>query len=144
MPADGVIIVTPELLNQLRADLGPKLEVRGGEWDAIAGRLEAVGGRWTCNACPVQAEGEIGGHGWYFRARYETWSFSVSEPGGDHDAAVDVSCGFASGWHIEEEWGDEGYAAGWMPPAVALGFILDCLAAFKAGTLPRVGDDDAR
>src|SRR5262249_38051914 len=35
-------------------------------------------GAFTCTAAPVQAEGKIGEHAFYFRARHDSWSFAVA------------------------------------------------------------------
>lgn len=40
--------------------------------------------RFTTTAAPVQAEGTVDGHAFYFRARNESWEFAVSA-----DRAVD-------------------------------------------------------
>ena len=39
---------------------------------------------FTSTAAPVQAEGAVDGHAFYFRARHESWEFAISE-----DPAVD-------------------------------------------------------
>lgn len=40
-------------------------------------QLELEGRLW--GHCPVQAEGTIHGKKFYFRARYEAWTFAISE-----------------------------------------------------------------
>ncbi len=35
-------------------------------------------GRFTCHAAPVQVEGTVAQHAFYFRAKYDEWSFSVA------------------------------------------------------------------
>lgn len=40
--------------------------------------------RFTTTAAPVQAEGTVDGHPFYFRARHDTWEFAISD-----DPAVD-------------------------------------------------------
>jgi hypothetical protein len=57
-------------------------------------------------SCPVQAEGTVNGHPFYFRARHETWSLSVAssptevmtdDEGWSHcEPYPGVSAGFAS------------------------------------------------
>jgi len=70
--------------------------------------------------CPVQAEGEIDGHSFYFRARGARWSMEV---GGDIDAGKPL-------WTYSETygvWPD----AGWMPEADAHGFITKAADLFR-------------
>lgn len=63
--------------------------------------IEYLGGN-----CPVQAEGCVDGHSFYFRARGEHWSLSVSKaPGGDAMAE--------DAWFYREYF-DEWPNAGWM------------------------------
>lgn len=61
--------------------------------------IESIGGN-----CPVQAEGIIAGEPFYFRARWQRWSFSV----GGRD--IIMSPAFR---HIED-WPGEPGSAGWM------------------------------
>lgn len=62
--------------------------------------------------CPVQAEGEIDGKPFYFRARGQRWSMGVGgEPAGSPE------------WEHREGWGDSPYAAGWMPEETAIAMI---------------------
>lgn len=73
--------------------------------------------RYIGGACPVQAEGTVDGIPFYFRARGDEWSMSIGlDP-------VDVSCGFAPGFHYEEDYGDGPYDAGWMEEDEARAFI---------------------
>lgn len=44
---------------------------------------------FTCPAAPVQAEGTIASYPFYFRARWDEWSFAVSERAGLDPAAID-------------------------------------------------------
>ena len=74
--------------------------------------IDGIGGN-----CPVQAEGMVNGVPFYFRARGDSWTFSV---GAD---PVGVSCGLSEGFHHEEEYGDGPYDAGWMPVDEAEAFI---------------------
>ena len=72
--------------------------------------------------CPVQAEGMIGNVKWYFRARGQSWSMRV---GGDPICRPDVC--------FDGDYGDNPYAAGWMPQYVALEIIADCLRRYVTG-----------
>lgn len=71
--------------------------------------------------CPVQAEGQIGPHPFYFRARHEAWSFGLSE-----DPAVDGSDVYVtteSQFVAEGDYGTTPFAAGYMPEADAITLI---------------------
>lgn len=62
--------------------------------------------------CPVQAEGTLDGHPFYFRARGAHWSFGVgAEPVCNPD------------WSYDEPYGDGPYDAGWMTEDEARAFI---------------------
>lgn len=61
---------------------------------------------------PVQAEGTIGGNKFYFRARWDTWSFAVSENPEIDPVLVDSP---EKGFYIEEKYGNNSYEAGYMP-----------------------------
>ena len=63
--------------------------------------------------CPVQAEGTINGHEFYFRARGDSWSLSV---GGPDVVGHPV-------WYYEQPYG-EWPDAGWMSVDEARAFIL--------------------
>lgn len=73
--------------------------------------ITSIGGN-----CPVQAEGTIDGMPFYFRARGEHWSFSVAD-------TPDGPPVEGKGFYYEEDYGDEPYAAGWMPESEAYVFI---------------------
>ncbi len=80
------------------------------------------GGRWTCEACPVQAEGKLpDGRMWYFRGR-DGWRFDVS-PGPTDDVGDAI-------WHTRFEGDTQSYA-GWMSAAEASAIIADCLAKLE-------------
>jgi hypothetical protein len=79
--------------------------------------IDTIGGN-----CPVQAEGEINGWPFYFRARGQHWSLEVAEPGFQ-------ACGEAV-WETFVDYGDEPFAAGWMEEDEARGFIASAAAQF--------------
>jgi hypothetical protein len=89
--------------------------------------------------CPVQGEGELDGKPWYFRARYEHWTFTLAEAEGNphgvrslfHEAALE------SGWNIERAWPFGQYSAGYMPVKAALAIVRACARMYWAGQLPR-------
>jgi len=62
--------------------------------------------------CPVQAEGTVNGHPFYFRARGVSWSLEVAcQPDGSLQYLVmdkDKS------WVYRESWGNGPFQAGWM------------------------------
>lgn len=74
--------------------------------------------------CPVQAEGTIMGRPFYFRARGNRWSFEV-----ENQLTAQAS------------YGEERYAAGYMPPNEAIAFIVESAIAWKARTAHH---DDSR
>jgi len=76
--------------------------------------IDYIGGN-----CPVQAEGRIGNVPWYFRARGQSWSMGI---GGEPICGPHV--------RFDGEYGDNPYAAGWMPQYVALEIIADCIRRY--------------
>ncbi len=75
----------------------------------------------------------MAGHPFYFRARHEHWTFSLSE-----DPAVDPvdidspEVGAAHGFYAEGEYGSEPFAASWMPHEEARSIIERCAAEYLA------------
>ena len=83
-------------------------------------RLDQIGGN-----CPVQAEGFIAGVPFYFRARGQRWSFSVGrDPVGNPE------------WTHREPWGDDEFAAGWMPEETALELIAKAARLYMKDRAP--------
>jgi hypothetical protein len=81
---------------------------------------------------PVQGKGQVNGLPWYFRARYECWTFSIAAtPDGD---PVKTLFG-GPGWNVEEPFGAEPFEAGWMSEETAWGFIEASLTRFLQGEL---------
>jgi hypothetical protein len=75
--------------------------------------------------CPVQGWGNVDGLNWYFRARYDAWSFDVwnvpFEEGRHLPQAEPV-------WSANAEWGDGGeFDASWMPYSEAWKIIEACI-----------------
>ena len=70
---------------------------------------------WIDGCCPVQGEGTIVGHPWYFRARGRRWTWRVWCDG--------TSPGSIGLYTCTAEWGDGEFAAGYMPLDVARGII---------------------
>ena len=102
--------------------------------------IEGLGG-----ACPVQADGWIGGHPFFFRARHSSWSLEIAaDPAGD---PLDVRFHDAPGWLRDQPWScaelpagmerdpdcDHIHCAGWMPNLVARSLIEECARDYLAG-----------
>lgn len=91
---------------------------------------------------PVQADGEVDGLPWYFRARYNHWEFAVSKNPRYDPAAVGLRNG-PEGWFISRPWmaGYDTQArlwphyASWMPTRYAKKIIAICLAMWRNGQL---------
>lgn len=79
--------------------------------------IESFGGN-----CPVQADGRIDGKPFYFRARGSGWSIGI---GGEPVLNPE--------WEYYEEYGDNPYAAGWMPQYEALGFMAKAFGMYANG-----------
>lgn len=69
--------------------------------------------------CPVQGEGTINGERFYFRARGEHWSMAIGVP----DEKDPNSIYSGGKWNYDEPYGNEAFAAGWMPLEEAAQFI---------------------
>lgn len=87
----------------------------------------------TCTSfggnCPVQAEGTIDGHRWYFRARGAvTLSITASPPTGQWP---DDRLHFCAEWHKELPFDDSVNYPGWMEPDVAIALIRAGLARWR-------------
>jgi hypothetical protein len=80
--------------------------------------------------CPVQAEGDVDGHEFYFRARGNYWRMNI---GGE------VVCN--PEWSYEEPYGDEPYAAGWMSEDEARAFIAKAVRLWAERRQP---EDDGQ
>ena len=103
--------------------------------------VDGVGGN-----CPVQGEGWIGGLPFFFRARHDSWSISISKtPDGD---PIDVRFGKTPGWTRTRTWscadlpdGDPGrnedcdhiHCAGWMSNETAGALIEVAAQDFLSG-----------
>jgi hypothetical protein len=81
------------------------------------------GAGWSgmlCGFCPVQGYGNVDGLNWYFRARYDAWSFEVwaSPFGEDGRLPAGDPC-----WSAEGSYGETDFDASWMPFSHAWGRI---------------------
>lgn len=68
--------------------------------------------------CPLQSDGTINGHPFYFRARGNRWYFEVYD---ENRQTI---------WRYEEHYGDYPYAAGWMTKTEGEAFITQATKKF--------------
>lgn len=89
--------------------------------------------RFTCDAAPVQAEGTVDSHPFYFRARGDHWTFSVAEEPGLDPVYIDSAESAAGrGYFLAAEYGAPGsFAAGYMPLAEARDLISECFRRYR-------------
>ncbi|WP_431674489.1 hypothetical protein [Rhizobium leguminosarum] len=74
-------------------------------------------------SCPVQAQGHVDGHYWYFRARGAEWRLEI---GGNENGTK------APGWWHGEEWPtDDGFGAGYLTDEEAIGCILKSVELYQ-------------
>ena len=94
-----------------------------------AERVAPVAGlvyEFTSEAAPVQAEGTLAGHEMYFRARWDEWSFAVSEHADVDPSAIDSpEAADARGWFRGGSF-QEPYAGSRLPTADADSIIRIC------------------
>jgi hypothetical protein len=106
-------------------------------WRSLGRLMKDLHYTFTCTAAPVQAEGKISGKPFYFRARHEHWSFAVSEdPNTDPIDIQSHEQGSVKGFFIEEGYGNEAFAASYMPLDEAERIIDSCAEMYlrvKAG-----------
>lgn len=77
--------------------------------------------------CPVQSEGFINDHPYYFRARGSHWTFAVApvgeEAGWPYENSLYYKAGYIGEWP----------AAGWLPVKDAEKIVSDCAQEFRDG-----------
>ncbi len=82
---------------------------------------------------PVQGEGTIIGNAFYFRARHDEWTFSVSE--NIEIDPVDIQtqeAGKQHGFYRENGYGQKGMeSASYMDFEIAEKLIIDCIKEYK-------------
>lgn len=90
--------------------------------------------RFTCDAAPVQVEGTLDGHPFYFRARGDEWSFSLAEaPGLDPIYIDSAESAVGRGYFLAAPYGAPGsYAASYMALAEARDLIGECVRRYRA------------
>lgn len=101
---------------------------RGDGWEG------SIGGN-----APVQGEGRVDGHVWYFRARWSRWTLQIAEPLDATDAEP-VGAGIA-GWMAAGDVGSD-YQASWMDGETAWRLVTEAFGAFRRGELRRIGAND--
>jgi len=75
---------------------------------------------WLSGLCPVQAQGWVDDKAFYFRARHDEWSISITKSEAtDLDEALEEN---DSTWRYYEKYGEDP-EAGYMPFIEALQFI---------------------
>lgn len=80
---------------------------------------------------PVQAEGTIAGHRFYFRSRYQHWTFSVSEHDDVSPVEIDSpASGKAYGFFREGDYGSTPFEASYMPEEEARRIMEACAAEY--------------
>ena len=89
--------------------------------------------RLTCEACPVQLDGEVDGMRWYFRARGTTWEFGVGATDQEADwASEGLGEGFRrTGEYLDSSDPGSEHAAGYMAHADALAIIESSVAEYR-------------
>jgi hypothetical protein len=90
--------------------------------------------RFTCQAAPVQVEGTLDGHPFYFRARGDHWTFSLAETPGLDPVDIDSAESAAGrGYFLAAQYGAPGsFAASFMLPAEARQLIDECARRYRS------------
>lgn len=104
------------------------------EGEGWKGRLEGF--------CPVQGYGTVDGLTWYFRARYDSWSFEVWREPFWNDGYTERLPDATAMWSAEAEYEGGEFAASWMPFADAWALIESCIATGRESgwAMPSGGD----
>ena len=83
----------------------------------------------TCESVPLQFEGTVDGNPAYFRARYDSWYFSIVKPGRDAVGPDRDDVLF----YRDAMWGDGEFAAGYMPELTGRELIDQCVKDWRLG-----------
>lgn len=103
------------------------------EWHAErVAPVSALIYEFTSPAAPVQAEGTIAGQPFYFRARWDEWSFAVSELSGLDPAAITSSDVWEDGGWFRGGTLPDPRAASYMPIGEAEMLIQICAREYLA------------
>lgn len=71
---------------------------------------------WLSGSCPLQSEGRVNGHPYYFRARGAAWRMEIAEHPWTYAPGDNA-------WTYSEPYGDGPFDAGWMSEKEAMAFI---------------------
>ena len=86
-----------------------------------------LSGRFSCTAAPVQAEGSVEGRPFYFRSRWDEWTFAIANaPEADPVDICDSSQGFFRSGIVA----GGRYAASYLPLPDATEIIRRCAAEY--------------
>ena len=86
---------------------------------------------FTCHAAPVQAEGAVAGHAFYFRSRGEKWEFTIAErPENDPAALGPEDAASRRAWYRSGVVSGGPFAASYLPLDQARSLILECAQAY--------------
>jgi hypothetical protein len=85
---------------------------------------------WIGGNCPVQAQGTVDGFPFYFRARGEHWTMTISHS--KDTPQEDLWSGSEHVWHYGEYYGTWP-EAGWMEESEARALIDKAAALFRQG-----------
>ena len=91
--------------------------------------------RFTCRVSPVQAEGTVAGRPFYFRARWDHWSFAVAERAGVDPVDIQIAerATEQGGWLREGTVGNpREYLASYLSEQEASALIERCAAEYLA------------
>lgn len=98
--------------------------------DGVA--METFGGY-----CPVQGEGTVDGHEFYYRARHDHQSVEIAvDAGVTLESLWPLENGSDRVWFYEEEYSN----ASWITKAAAYEFIIRAVGLWRSGT-PRQSDE---
>jgi|GEM_PF-2705023 len=133
----GFIVVTPEWIEHLETS-GIAQSIRDNVARQCAGTEELMSTLkeagvdiiCTTSTAPVQFEGELDGLYFYFRARGEYWSCTIAPTLDDAVSEENVA------YSKSDSYGEEQFAASWMPHKEALQLILGCVQEFRGGVKP--------
>lgn len=88
---------------------------------------------FTSDPAPVQAEGTVAGHAFYFRARGTQWEFTVAErPDDDPAALAEADAATGRAWYRSRIVPGR-FAASWMPREQAVSLIEQCAQEYLVG-----------
>lgn len=84
----------------------------------------------TCEAAPLQIEGNVNGKAFYFRARWDQWTFAISYDDKVHPAKI-LSSKDGFFFRCGDVGESGGYAASWMSVDEAMDIIARCIRSYN-------------